>query len=120
MRTQTGLSRGADGALSVMMPVYNEERTLAIILEHVLDRPEVGEVIAVDDGSTDRSWEILSEVAEKDRHDGPPRHPANSGQGTVLRAVIDHGRFPSMLFRDPSLGYAVRDLLAWLERMLQG
>jgi len=61
----------ADGALSVMMPVYNEERTLAIILEHVLDRPEVGEVIAVDDGSTDRSWEILTELASKDRRVRP-------------------------------------------------
>jgi cellulose synthase/poly-beta-1,6-N-acetylglucosamine synthase-like glycosyltransferase len=37
----------------VMMPAFNEERTLEIILGHVLDRPEVGEVIVVDDGSTD-------------------------------------------------------------------
>jgi glycosyltransferase involved in cell wall biosynthesis len=44
--------------LSVMMPVFNEERTLEIILGHVLQQPEVGEVIAVDDGSTDRSWEM--------------------------------------------------------------
>ena len=38
-----------------MMPAFNEERTVEIILAHVLDRPEVGEVIVVDDGSTDRT-----------------------------------------------------------------
>jgi glycosyltransferase involved in cell wall biosynthesis len=56
----------ASAFLSVLMPVFNEERTLEIILAHVLERPEVGEVIAVDDGSTDRSWEILSRIAKGD------------------------------------------------------
>jgi glycosyltransferase involved in cell wall biosynthesis len=56
----------ASAFLSVMMPVFNGERTLEIILAHVLERPEVGEVIAVDDGSTDRSWEILSRIAKGD------------------------------------------------------
>src|SRR5579859_2540129 len=54
------------GVLSVMMPVYNEERTLETIMSHVLDRPEVGEVIAVDDGSSDRTWEILQRLAAAD------------------------------------------------------
>src|SRR5205807_1669655 len=51
--------------LSVMMPVYNEEPTLETIAGHVLDRPEVAELVAVDDGSTDRSWEILQELGNK-------------------------------------------------------
>jgi len=46
--------------LSVVLPAYNEERTLEMILSHVLNRSEVGEVIAVDDGSTNSTWEILS------------------------------------------------------------
>ena len=61
------------GLLSVMMPIYNEERTLRTILTHVLARPEVGEVIAVDDGSKDASWEILEEVAAADRRPRPLR-----------------------------------------------
>jgi glycosyl transferase family 2 len=47
------------GSLSVMIPAFNEERTLELILKHVLEQPEVGEVIAVDDGSTDRTWAIM-------------------------------------------------------------
>jgi len=53
--------------LSVMIPAFNEERTLEVILNRVLERPEVGEVIAVDDGSTDGTWTILSRFAERDR-----------------------------------------------------
>src|SRR4030088_1405432 len=66
VRVGAELSEESRGLLSVMMPAYNEERTIELILEHVLDRPEVGEVIAIDDGSTDGTWEILSGVAEHD------------------------------------------------------
>ena len=60
------MTSAANGVLSVMMPVYNEERTLGTILRHVLAQPEVGEVVAVDDGSQDRSWEVLTEMAARD------------------------------------------------------
>jgi hypothetical protein len=39
MSMDVGLSRRGERSLSVMMPIYNEERTLPIILEHVLARP---------------------------------------------------------------------------------
>src|ERR1700674_3791273 len=71
--------------LSVMMPVFNEERTLEIILGHVLKQPEVGEVIAVDDGSTDASWEILRRVADTDERVRAFRLKTNQGKGAALR-----------------------------------
>jgi glycosyltransferase involved in cell wall biosynthesis len=120
MRMQSGPSRGADGALSVMMPVYNEERTLRIILDHVLDRPEVGEVIAVDDGSKDRSWEILTEVAARDRRVRPLRQPVNGGKGKALRRAIDEVRFPYALVQDADLEYDPRDYPALLQPLLEG
>ena len=39
--------------LSVLIPVYNEERTLERLLDAVEERPEVSEIVIVDDGSTD-------------------------------------------------------------------
>src|SRR6202140_3368623 len=79
VRVVGAMEAGAN--LSVMMPVFNEERTLEIILRHVLERPEVGEVIVVDDGSTDSSWEILRRVAESDQRVRPFRQEPNHGKG---------------------------------------
>jgi len=56
--------------VSVMIPAFNEERTLDVILNHVLERPEVGEVIAIDDGSSDGTWAIMSRFAERDQQPG--------------------------------------------------
>ena len=51
--------------LSVVMPVYNEESTLEQIVAAVLDTPWEKELILVDDGSSDRSREIMAELKEK-------------------------------------------------------
>src|SRR5437764_12682187 len=72
----------AKALLAVLMPAFNEERTIEIILGHVLERREVGEVIAVDDGTTDRTAEILSTLAREDsrvRPLKPPHTQANGG-----------------------------------------
>jgi glycosyltransferase involved in cell wall biosynthesis len=106
------------GVLSVMMPIYNEERTLATILGHVLDRPEVGEVIAVDDGSQDRSWEILSEIAARDPRVRPLRQERNQGKGAALRRAIGELRMPFALVQDADLEYDPRDYPALLEPLL--
>ncbi|HET7467795.1 MAG TPA: glycosyltransferase family 2 protein [Candidatus Dormibacteraeota bacterium] len=106
--------------LSVMMPIYNEEPTLEIILTHVLDRPEVGEVIAVDDGSTDGSWEILSRLSAKDPRLRTFRHQTNQGKGTALRDAVAQLRMPFALVQDADLEYDPRDYSALLEPLQQG
>ena len=65
--------------LSVMIPAFNEERTLDVMLKHVLDQPEVGEVVAVDDGSTDGTWAIMARYSETDPRDYP----------TLLRPLVE-------------------------------
>ena len=55
------------GCLSVVMPVYNEENTIEKIVESVLARPEVGELVVVEDASRDRSWERLQRFAGNPR-----------------------------------------------------
>ncbi|HYW26473.1 MAG TPA: glycosyltransferase family 2 protein [Terriglobales bacterium] len=110
----------ARGLLSVMMPIYNEERTLETILRHVLDRPEVGEVVAVDDGSADRSWAILTEIAARDRRVRPLRQPRNEGKGAALRRAIGELRLPFAIVQDADLEYDPRDYPVMLEPLLEG
>lgn len=114
------MDMSSEGVLSVMMPIYNEERTLGIILGHVLARPEVGEVIAVDDGSTDRSWEVLTEVAARDPRLRTFRQPANAGKGAALRRAIAELRRPFALVQDADLEYDPRDYPALLAPLLEG
>ena len=110
----------ARGILSVMMPIFNEERTLEIILGHVLEQPEVGEVIAVDDASTDRSWEILSHIAKSDKRVRALRQETNQGKGAALRRAITELRMPFALVQDADLEYDPRDYHVLLQPLLEG
>jgi len=110
----------AKALLAVMMPAFNEERTIEIILGHVLERREVGEVIAVDDGSTDRTWEILSKLAREDSRVRPFKQPHNQGKGAALRRAISELRMPYALVQDADLEYDPRDYPALLEPLYEG
>jgi glycosyltransferase involved in cell wall biosynthesis len=106
--------------LSVMMPAYNEERTIELILGHVLERPEVGEVIVVDDGSTDRTWAIVARVSGQDRRVRAFRQESNQGKGAALRRAIGELRMPFALVQDADLEYDPRDYPMLLEPLLEG
>ncbi len=106
--------------LSVMMPAYNEAQTVSIILGHVLLRPEVGEVIAVDDGSSDGTSEMLEEAARLDQRVRLLRHEKNQGKGAALRRAIPELRMPFALVQDADLEYDPRDYQTLLRPVLEG
>jgi glycosyltransferase involved in cell wall biosynthesis len=104
--------------LSVLIPVYNEERTLERLLDAVEERPEVSELVIVDDGSTDRTPEILSA-----RDFTIPvqviRHERNRGKGAALRTAILAAKGEVALVQDADLEYDPAEfplLLAPIER----
>lgn len=110
----------AAGAVTVMMPVYNEEATLEVILGHVLGRPEVGQLVAVDDGSRDRSFEILQSAARKDSRIELIQHERNMGKGAALRHAIEAIQCPYALVQDADLEYDPRDYPELLVPLLEG
>jgi len=74
--------------LTVVIPVYNEESSLASCVERVLriaDRDLALEIIVVDDGSTDRSGTVATELASRDRRVRFIQHPVNRGKGAALQ-----------------------------------
>jgi len=102
-----------------MMPAFNEERTIELILAHVLDQQEVGEVIVIDDGSADRTWEIVQQVAALDSRVRPLRQERNRGKGAALRRAISELRMPFALVQDADLEYDPRDYPSLLEPLLE-
>src|SRR5215471_13816578 len=80
--------------LSVIIPVYNEERSIALIIERiftvlaVIDKPF--EVIAVNDGSRDRSLVLLREQAASRPELRVVDFRRNYGQTAAMMAGIDH------------------------------
>jgi dolichol-phosphate hexosyltransferase len=109
-----------EAILSVMMPVYNEARTVEIILRHTLSRPEVRDVTVVDDGSTDGTWDILSSIAERDPRIRLLRQETNRGKGAALRLAIEHLTAPFALVQDADLEYDPEDYPRLLQPLVNG
>jgi glycosyltransferase involved in cell wall biosynthesis len=98
---------GNDVKLSVLMPVYNEARTLRTIVRRVLDAPVDGglELVAVDDGSSDRSFEVLQELASSDDRIVVLQHPVNRGKGAAIRTAIARMTGDIAVVQDSDLEY---------------
>jgi glycosyltransferase involved in cell wall biosynthesis/phospholipid N-methyltransferase len=107
--------------LSVLMPVYNESRTLPTIIKRVFDSPvdlEI-EILAVDDASTDGSWEILSDLANQDTRIKCVRHPMNRGKGAAIRTAIQMMSGDLALIQDSDLEYDPADYPRLLKPILE-
>jgi len=93
--------------LSVLMPVYNESRTLRTIVKKVLGAPvdlDI-ELICVDDGSSDGSLEILSELAADDARITVIAQPENIGKGKAIRTAIENMSGDIGIIQDADLEY---------------
>ncbi|MEM7140497.1 MAG: glycosyltransferase family 2 protein [Actinomycetota bacterium] len=106
--------------LSVIMPVYNEEATLRQVVARVLalDLAVDIDLLAVDDGSADRSVEILRSIED-------PRlriavHPQNKGKGAAIRTGLDAAHGDIVVIQDADLEYDPAQWADLLEPILAG
>jgi glycosyltransferase involved in cell wall biosynthesis len=106
--------------LSVVVPVYNEERTLAEIVRRVLATPWEKEVVLVDDGSRDRSREIMNELASKHANVRCFFHARNLGKGAALSTGFRQVQGDVVLIQDADLEYDPSDYDVLLRPILEG
>ena len=94
--------------LSLVMPAFNEERTITQAIDRVLAQPFVGELIIVDDASTDGTARILEQL--NDSRVRVITHPANQGKGAALRTGFAHATCDLVGVQDADLEYEPADL----------
>ena len=110
--------------ISVVVPVYNEERNIAPLfarLKDALDSLNVAyEIIAIDDGSRDGSYSQLIAHAKEDSHIRVIRFSRNFGQTAALSAGIEHAQGSIIITIDSDLENDPRDIHLLLSKLDEG
>src|SRR5882762_228014 len=98
--------------LSVIVPAYNEESTIGLVLRTLLDLPYPAlDVVVVDDGSTDRTGFVADAVAHSDSRVRVIRHERNRGKGAAIKTALHHTLGDVIVIQDADLENDPRDLL---------
>ncbi|EPY00602.1 glycosyltransferase family 2 protein [Magnetospirillum fulvum] len=109
--------------LSVVIPCYNEEKTLESIVERVMTADRCGltlEIIIVDDGSKDRSVAVIRDLAARYSEIVAVEHGVNQGKGAALRTGFARARGDIVLVQDADLEYSPCDYPKLLKPFLDG
>jgi len=104
--------------LSVVVPCYNEVATVARVLDLVRASPWVGEIIVVDDGSTDGTREVLAGL--DDPMVSVLLQPQNEGKGAALRRGFAAATQPYVVVQDADLEYDPAEYGRLLAPLLDG
>jgi glycosyltransferase involved in cell wall biosynthesis len=106
--------------LSVIMPCYNEQDTLPQILEAVRAVDLDKEIVAVDDCSSDNTYQILQAEAAEDPRLRVIRQPTNRGKGAAVRTGIAHALGEITIIQDADLEYDPNDYYELVKPIVDG
>lgn len=110
--------------LSVVIPIYNEEESIPRLLPEI--HKALGptglryEIVCVDDGSRDKSFQVLAEAAKTDPALVVVRFRRNFGQTAAMQAGLDEARGANVAFLDADLQNDPADIPAMLEKLDDG
>jgi glycosyltransferase involved in cell wall biosynthesis len=110
--------------LSVFFPCYNEEANVERMVntaQQVLpELAEKWEIIPVNDGSKDRTWEIIERLAKADPNVHPVNHEKNQGYGGAVISGYNASKGELVFFTDGDLQFDLRELTLLIEKLDEG
>lgn len=112
--------------LSIIVPVYNEERTIGSILNLVEETLESlssitsYEIVIIDDHSSDKSKQVLEEIVKEKDNYTLLSHEKNSGKGAAIRTGISKTTGDIVLIQDADLEYDPNDYSLLLRPIISG
>lgn len=113
------MSDKIENVLSVIMPVYNEIKTIETIVGRVLARPEVFELIIVDDGSTDGTRDAIKKLASNAKVKYI-FHEKNKGKGGAISTGLRYCSGQYVIFQDADLEYHPEEYPSLLAPIVRG
>jgi glycosyltransferase involved in cell wall biosynthesis len=109
----------AEPVLGVIIPAYNEERSIELVVRRVLQEPSVEQVVIVDDCSTDGTLAAARRFA-LDPRVTVKHHPANQGKGAAIRTGLEAIKAPLVIIQDADLEYDPADYSKLIAPILRG
>jgi len=110
-----------DHRLSLIVPAFNEERTLVNVLNRIFEfLPDVHEVLVIDDGSVDRTPELCHEYGHRDQRVKWFRHKTNLGKTAALRTGFAACTGSIVVVQDADLEYDPREIPDLIAPIIEG
>lgn len=99
--------------VTCIIPAYNEEKTIGKVIDVVKSVPEIGEVLVIDDGSSDRTVKISQERGAR-----VVKHKANFGKGAAMKTGALNAKNHFIMYVDADLGNMTKAKIQKLVRPL--
>lgn len=109
--------------LSIIIPVFNEEKTVAEIVKQVNDvviKSVSKEIIVVNDASTDKTTTVLTQLKDKYKNLRVITHEKNKGKGAAVRTGFQKATGDYVVIQDADLEYNPRYFPKLLEPIIRG